>query len=435
MKQITLASQISRQKEYSSEQEYQFGGLLEHTRMAEELRCDLCLKIQSSKAALKQHVRRIHSRGPLAPIECNHCKKVLRDKHTLKCHIKAVHGPKEFACPKCNKSFSSVGILNAHIKVHTEEKLFKCGICGQKYKDPSYFKRHQDSHYGNKPHECEVCGKKYLQASHLKDHMSVHTGERKFNCEICCKSFRHAKPFKEHLNMHKGLKPYSCETCSYQTSFKKNLQVHIRRHCLSPQQLQQAKPNGEQQCKSCPNSLKTKSDLKKHTNSKHTTNSKDQLLVCQDNARSSEEYLCQGDPPIIILVNLADACNQREEEEGVVVEVGCNDNEEDTEEQMSPMSILLSAAENASEHGADDEELDIESNGEYLPEETSAPLDLSVANTGSAHLSKNPDNDFLEFTSVNSGRRRSVFLAEELDFEHQGDMTVVDPVKVTGVNS
>merc|ERR1719225_1109931 len=167
--------------------------------------------------------------------------------------------------------------------------------------------------------------------------MSVHTGERKFNCEICCKSFRHAKPFKEHLNMHKGLKPYSCEACPYQTSFKKNLQVHIRRHCLSPQQLQQTKSGEEQSCKSCPNSFKTKSDLRKHTNSKHTANSKDQLLVSQDNARSSEEYLCQGDPPIIILVNLADACNQREEEEA--------------EEQMSPMSILLSAAENASEHG------------------------------------------------------------------------------------
>ena len=67
-----------------------------------------------------------------------------------------------------------------------------------------------------------------------------------------------------------------------------------------------------------------------------------------------------------------------------------------------------------------------------------SPLDLSVAcrhSSGLSGLSKNPENDFLEFTSVNSGRRRSVFLAEELDFEHQGDMTVVDPVKVTGVNS
>ena len=174
--------------------------------------------------------------------------------------------------------------------------------------------------------------------------------------------------------------------------------------------------------------------------SKHPVTSREQVLVCQDDTKAGEQYLCQGDPPIIILVNLSgntDACSEREEQEGVVVEVGCNDDEEEAEEQenvMSPMSILLSAAENASEHSVEDEDLDLESNGEYLAEETSAPLDLSVATAGSAHLSKNPDNDFLEFTSVNSGRRRSVFLAEELDFEHQGDMTVVDPVKVTGVN-
>jgi len=409
--------------------------------IAEALRCDLCLKVQSSKAALKQHIRRIHSRGPLTPIECKHCKKVLRDEHTLKCHIKAVHGPKEFPCPQCNKSFSSVGILNAHAKVHTEERLFTCEICGQKYKDPSYFKRHQESHYGNRPHECEVCGKKYIQASHLTDHMSAHTGERKFNCEVCCKSFRHAKPYKEHLNMHKGLKPYSCKTCPYQTSFKKNLQVHSKRHCSSISS-EQVKPDKRalHQCESCQESFRTKKDLKVHMSSKHPLASRDQILVCQDDTKASEQYLCQGDPPIIILVNLSgntDECSEREEQEGVVVEVGCDDDDEESEEQenvMSPMSILLSAAENASEHGVEDEELDLESNGEYLAEETSAPLDLSVATAGSAHLSKNPDNDFLEFTSVNSGRRRSVFLAEELDFEHQGDMTVVDPVKVTGVN-
>ena len=29
------------------------------------LRCELCLKFQSSKAALKQHMRRIHTKGPL----------------------------------------------------------------------------------------------------------------------------------------------------------------------------------------------------------------------------------------------------------------------------------------------------------------------------------------------------------------------------------
>jgi len=409
----------------------------EQMEIPEPLRCELCLKFQSSKAALKQHMRRIHTKGPLVPIQCKLCQKILRDEHTLKCHIKAVHAPKKFACDKCSKTFSSVGILNAHIKVHSDEKMFTCEICEQKYKDVSYFKRHQESHYGNKPHECQICGKKYLQASHLKDHMSAHTGERRFTCEICCKCFRHSKPFKEHLNMHQGNKPYSCSLCSYTSSFKKNLQVHQKRHALSPGESRKAKKPVLHSCEACSETFRTKNDLKAHTSSHHPLPARDEIIICQD--ENTDAFLDQEDPPIIILVNLAsnqEIANHLEEEEEVVVEVEVV--EEGRGDPMSPMSILLSAAESSegdvdagSEYLAEDLETET---ADYLTEDTATPLDLSIATTGTAHLSKNPENDFLEFTSVNSGRRRSVFLAEELDFEHQGDMTVVDPVKVTGVN-
>ena len=182
--------------------------------------------------------------------------------------------------------------------------------------------------------------------------------------------------------MHKGIKPHACHSCSYKSAFKKNLQVHERRHAAA----------------------------------------------AADKPRGSSAGLQEA--PIIILVNLAGSAEleHMEEEEGVVVEVEA---EQQEEEAMSPMSLLLSAAE-SSEGGVVVEEL--AAGGRYLsPDDAAAPLDLSVA--AAAHgLSKNPENDFLEFTSVNSGRRRSVFLAEERDFETQADMTVVDPVKVTGVN-
>jgi len=405
--------------------------------LAEALRCDLCLKFQSSKAALKQHMRRIHTKGPLVPIQCNQCEKILRDEHTLKCHIKAVHAPKKFSCDKCSKSFSSVGILNAHVKVHSDEKLFTCEICEQKYKDISYFKRHQESHYGNKPHECQVCGKKYIQASHLKDHMSSHTGERKFTCEICCKCFRHSKPFKEHVNMHKGVKPYSCSLCSYSSSFKKNLQVHLKRHTSTSGDSRKVKKPIIQQCKVCNETFRTKNDLKAHVSSNHPLPSRNEIFICEDN-EANDAFLNQDDPPIIILVNLANAghelTNELNEEGEVVIEVA----EEERGHAMSPMSILLSAAESSEDGTETNGEYlgeDLKSGSDYLAEDTAAPLDLSVAAANTAHISKNLENDFLEFTSVNSGRRRSVFLAEELDFEHQGDMTVVNPMKVAGVNS
>merc|ERR1719319_1481375 len=68
-------------------------------------------------------------------------------------------------------------------------------------------------------------------------------------------------------------------------------------------------------------------------------------------------------------------------------------------------------------------------------DDSTHPLDLSMReDTNSSSLS----GRFLEFAtnsldrSENGGRRRSVFLAQEPDYEHQGDMTVVDPAEVTG---
>jgi len=238
--------------------------------------------------------------------------------------------------------------------------------------------------------------------------------------------------------MHRGQKPYSCSLCSYTSSFKKNLQVHQKRHSLPKGEPRKLKKKPVLQCcDACSQTFRTKNDLKVHMSSHHPLPVREDLLLCQN--QSSEAFLDQEDPPIIILVNLAtnpEMTNDPEgEEEEVVVEVEVVD--EQKEDPMSPMSILLSAAESSegdvetrTEYLAEE----LEPNGDYLTEDAATPLDLSIATSGSAQLSKNPENDFLEFTSVNSGRRRSVFLAEELDFEHQGDMTVVDPVKVTGVN-
>jgi len=187
--------------------------------------CEVCMKPQSSSAGLKQHMRRIHKKVPLVPIQCNQCEKLLRDEHTLKCHMKAVHGSKNYSCPYegCNKSFSQSGILNAHLKTHSEVKSFECEVCGSKYKDRGYYLKHINSHrYHKKPFECEFCGKSYFQKSHLKDHLSLHTGEKRFKCEVCDKSFRKSNTYKEHLNSHSRIKLHKAKTILYH-SFSPNL--------------------------------------------------------------------------------------------------------------------------------------------------------------------------------------------------------------------
>ena len=112
------------------------------------LMCEICLKPQSSAAGLKQHIRRIHKKVPLVPIQCIQCEKLLRDEHTLKCHIKAVHGSRNYSCPydECKKSFSAIGILNAHLRTHSDEKIYDCEICGISYKDRGYYIKHLNKH-------------------------------------------------------------------------------------------------------------------------------------------------------------------------------------------------------------------------------------------------------------------------------------------------
>jgi len=184
--------------------------------------CEMCMKPQSTSAGLKQHMRRIHKRVSLVPIQCHQCEKLLRDEHTLKCHIKAVHGSKNYSCPYegCKKSFSQSGILNAHLKTHSEIKAFECSVCGSKYKDKGYYLKHLNSHHNQKPFQCELCGKSYFQKSHLKDHLTLHTGEKRFKCEVCDKSFRQSNSFREHLNSHNKIKLHKVKTILYSVKFK-----------------------------------------------------------------------------------------------------------------------------------------------------------------------------------------------------------------------
>lgn len=391
--------------------------------------CEICMKPQSSSAGLKQHMRRIHKKVSLIPIQCNQCEKLLRDEHTLKCHIKAVHGSKNHSCPYegCKKSFSQSGILNAHLKTHSEVKAFECDVCGSKYKDKGYYLKHINSHrYHKKPFECELCGKSYFQKSHLRDHLSLHTGEKRFKCEVCDKSFRKSNSYKEHLNSHSRIKLHKCSSCPYTTSYRKNLKLHVKKH-KKEEHLSLHEQSHDHVCEICKHYFAQIGHLNEHTS------------VCKSNFENCTETSIQiydkQESPITILVNIPQDENQQTTslkslDISKVVEIPCEIQTVQVEtSQVSPLSLLLSAA--ASESISSQQQFEQPSPHKFdHPEESARPLDLSV----SAQVSKNPESDILEFTSVNSGRRRSVFLVEELDYEHQGEMTVVDPLKVTGVD-
>ena len=212
---------------------------------------------------------------------------------------------------------------------------------------------------------------------------------------------------------------YTCNDCDFISQSKEDLKTHELNHCTLS-------------CEICKDDFDQTEHLNEH------------LLVCKAQFESNSEattieiYNDKQESPITILVNIPQEENQESSalksfdisscEVHSVVEIPCEIQTVQVQtNQVSPLSLLLSAA--ASESKTSDRFGSAALKFD-LPEESSRPLDLSV----SAQVSKNPESDILEFTSVNSGRRRSVFLVEELDYEHQGEMTVVDPLKVTGVN-
>ena len=150
--------------------------------------------------------------------------------------------------------------------------------------------------------------------------------------------------------MHQGLKPYTCTFCPYTSSFKKNMQVHQKKHLATPGQPSKAKQSVLQKCDECNDTFRTKNDLKAHVSSHHPLPSRDEILICQQDS-TTDPFLNQEDPPIIILVNLSgnqELPNDLEEDGEVVVEVEVAE-EDSREDTMSPMSILLSAAESSSQ--------------------------------------------------------------------------------------
>jgi len=412
----------------------------------------------------------------------------------LKCHFKAVHSQKTLKCTfdGCNRYFSQTGILNAHLKTHSESREFVCDICDKRFKCKSYFKKHRESHAGNRPHACNLCGAKYLQASHLKDHMSSHTQERKFSCEFCSKKFRHKKQYIEHTNMHQGKRAYRCSKCSYSTPYKTNLVVHRKRHV--PALFGGTKQDVDiniHSCQTCNLIYYTQEDLNRHCEKTHSGNKYHLCRLCEklflnkssltvhirsyhadhdgvvylkeveneqqaifsicstcyvlfpSHELQSHLKLCQGIgqtqiKPVDLPSHDQDFLNQNNVEFMI---------EEDSNEGESPVLLLVNipnveAGEleipTVSINQSDAVVLDRSDGGDDAlsptMEDAVHPLDLSMRER-LQETTVGLDGQFLTFdsrSSENGGRRRSVFLSQEPDYEHQGDMTVVDPAEVTG---
>ena len=192
------------------------------------------------------------------PFQCGVCDKAFSSKHTLKQHL-VTHAPPQFNCNVCDKQFYYKQHLVNHLLNHTGMGKYKCDICNKLYNHIGNYKAHVLSHTDEKPHVCEVCGEAYKHGSSLQNHISkVHTGVARLNCELCDYTTQWHTCMKRHMNSHTGTKPYECDECGKHVT---DLKTHKMTH------------TGEKpfQCEICEQKFAQKQKLKRHMNTKHST--------------------------------------------------------------------------------------------------------------------------------------------------------------------
>ena len=184
----------------------------------ENIVCDKCPQICSSKATLKQHMILHNPKN----IVCDVCTATFKHKSLLKQHIRLTHSESKAPCSSCGKLFSlsSISKHQKMCKMSEEEKQTKhaCSSCGQLFSYNS-ISRHQrlckmteeekNKHKLNNKVECKDCGKNLANKTKLNRHIRfVHNNEKLYQCNICDRQDYNKDNMKTHIKgVHKEMDP------------------------------------------------------------------------------------------------------------------------------------------------------------------------------------------------------------------------------------
>ena len=128
--------------------------------------CEICSKMCSSLAALKNHLA-VHSTE--RPFKCDVCQKSFKTKCRLAKHKNMVHVERSFTCEFCGDRFKMKHQLTGHLLVHGNVTLHKCDVCGKEFKRPHTLRNHKLTHAA-KEFQCELCDKEFLHGWQLRLH-------------------------------------------------------------------------------------------------------------------------------------------------------------------------------------------------------------------------------------------------------------------------
>ena len=177
---------------------------------------DGCEKAFRSRYDLNEHFNNIHAlvkkKRTLENVICDICEKVCSTRKVLYSHKKLVHeGVKwglKFECKLCKENFESKYKKSKHWgQVHRngEIKFRICHLCKSQFQFFQDFKQHvEESHIGF--FVCLTCGYYFSDESSLFIHQ------------------------ESHRKIEEELRQYICDVCSHRLTTKAQLLIHMRKH-------------------------------------------------------------------------------------------------------------------------------------------------------------------------------------------------------------
>ncbi|KAM3958626.1 uncharacterized protein ACR2FA_007270 [Aphomia sociella] len=188
---------------------------------------------EAKKGRTKEKTERIKEE-----IECEYCHKILTSKLSLRNHYK-IHTGFDVVCEHCGKKFITRRLLLMHCRAkHGYEKTDKCSYCDYKASNAEQVKIHERLHTGEKPYVCKECSAGFHRKSSYLQHIAIHLPDKNVQCDQCPARFKSVTLMRIHKNRHRAPQySFRCRVCDNSFARRRNVARHLQRiHGLHPEQ-------------------------------------------------------------------------------------------------------------------------------------------------------------------------------------------------------
>lgn len=139
---------------------------LVHNEIREHV-CETCGKRFKTKSALKTHNK---SHSDIRAYPCKLCSYAGRTASGLYTHM-TQHANDQIVCDVCAKIFTSRRRLNDHKwRIHNPEKKHECSFCLKKFAQKSKLTVHIRVHTGDRPYSCKLCARAFARSEVCRAH-------------------------------------------------------------------------------------------------------------------------------------------------------------------------------------------------------------------------------------------------------------------------